>query len=352
MVASLSVALSAFATLVSVVSGVAPMVHPMVGVPMMGKMGYPMMMGPKMGYPPMGGSYGQQQQQRRRIPEILTCISKDDDDQTAQIRLTLSTSRRASSMPMTAAMGGFGGFDDDHFDDDFFDDDFDSDDFEGERSSGDYRIDGAIVPGLGLNKEGTYQVVVTQFGRVADGCLAQALGPVLSIDMLNRKPRGGMMGGYGKMGMSPMGMMGGYGMMHKGFGMSPMMGHPMMGGFPAPYQNYGANFWQGNNGRQARRPVGILGNPAIVGASASIYSTHIEGISRSELLGRGVALCKHVHQGQCVGHIPYCCTVQRDSLPAMELFVETDTDDFNGMGGGMGMQGGMGGMDGGNGGLF
>ena len=36
-----------------------------------------------------------------------------------------------------------------------------------------------IVPGAGMNKAGTYAVVITQYGRVADGCSAQSLGPVL-----------------------------------------------------------------------------------------------------------------------------------------------------------------------------
>merc|ERR1719361_2212876 len=127
-----------------------------------------------------------------------------------------------------------------------------------------FRLDGTVVPGAGMNKAGTYAVVITQYGRVADGCSAQSLGPVLhSQNLGNDKKMGGMAG----MGMSGFGL--------PGFGMGGM-GHPgaMMGPYSSPYAG---NFY---------------------------------GQRRA------------VDNGRCRGYIPFCCTIQRDSLSAMELFVQ------------------------------
>ena len=321
----------------------------------------------------MGGG-----QQATRIPELLTCVSKDQDDLTSQIRLTFNRYRGASTPQNMATMG----FDDDYFDDDYFDDDefdddyFDDDDFDDDdyffggmpgmpEDSDDveYRIDGAFVPGHGHNKAGSYQMVITKYGRTADGCNAEALGPILTHEMLGKQSRQLSSRGRGMMGGGHMmrgHMMGGYGMMNKGI--SPMFGvgfgNPMMGGFPGPYQKFGANFWQGGQsgyggqmgqmGGMGQKPIGFLSNTAIVGGSASVYSTHVEGITKTDLLGRGVALCQRVEGGRCVGRIPYCCTVQRDRVPAMEVFVEhVDDDHFDDMH--VGIHGGMhGGMHGGN----
>lgn len=284
----------------------------------------------------MGGGMGGQGQMR---PEFLTCISKDQQDPSSQVRLTLTRSMRNNMGGRRMGGGMMGGpmmgspFGDDFGDDMDMDMDLDDD-------LAEFRVDGTFVPGMSANKAGTYRVVITQFGRIADGCSAQSLGPVLSQHHIRRRPSrmGGMMGG----------MPGGMG---AGFGVPGMgMGSGMMG----PYSRFGRNFWQGGN--QNRGPMGQLQNPAIVGTSATVYSDHIEDVSTDDLLGRGVALCRGVQNGQCVGHIPYCCTVQRDALPAMEMAVNRmggmDDDDFNGMSrgmggmmaGGMGAQGGMGGM--------
>jgi len=336
------------------------------GPPMMG--GFPGMGGMMGGRNPfmgMGGGMGGGMQQGPSRPEFLTCIAKDQQDPSSQVRLTLTRSLRGNSMggrrmgggPM---MGGpmMGGMMDDGFDD------MDMDDMDDDMSE--FRVDGTFVPGMSANKAGTYRVVITAFGRIADGCSAQSLGPVLSAARLRRRAGPGGMPGMP-------GMMGGMPGMGAGFGM-PGMG--MGGGMMGPYSRFGRNFWQG--GSSNRGPVGQLQNPAIVGTSATVYSDHIEGVATNDLLGRGIALCRGIQNGQCVGHIPYCCTVQRDSLPAMEMSVNRmggmdDDDGFGmrgnpmmaggmgqgGMGGGMGgaMGGGMGGgmdMDNGpsNGGLF
>ena len=85
--------------------------------------------------------------------------------------------------------------------------------------------------------------------------------------------------------------------------------------------------------------VGQLRNPAIVGTSATVYSDHIEGVSTYDLLGRGIALCRDVQNGQCLGQIPFCCTIERDSLPAMEMPIPRGMEGM----GAQGMEGRMGG---------
>merc|ERR1719295_1701635 len=109
-----------------------------------------------------------------------------------------------------------------------------------------------------------------------------------------------MKGGHPGMGM--MGGMGGFGMMGG------------MGGFHPPMNRMGQNFWKGG----PQRHVGEMTNAAIIGTSATVYSDHLEGISKNQLVGRGMALCRHVRDGHCLGKIPYCCTIGRDNLPAME----------------------------------
>lgn len=116
----------------------------------------------------------------------------------------------------------------------------------------------------------------------------------------------------------------------------------MMGPYSSPYAG---NFY----GQRRGGVLGQLSNPAIVGPSATVYSAHVNGISKNDLLGRGVALCRAVDNGRCRGYIPFCCTIQRDSLSAMELFVQRpddyDDDGFGGPIGGIG--GGIGGPIGG-----
>merc|ERR1719239_1003335 len=53
----------------------------------------------------MGGGYGGYQGRDKddRHQEFLTCISKDDDDLTSQIRLTLTRNRRANTVANTQA---------------------------------------------------------------------------------------------------------------------------------------------------------------------------------------------------------------------------------------------------------
>jgi len=250
-----------------------------------------------------GGGYGGYDRDDRddhRRPEFLTCIHKDDDDLTSQVRLTLTRNMRRKSMqqmghPGMPMQNGMDDMDDD-----------DDDDSE-------FRVDGTFVPGMGGQKVGSYRVVLTQFGRVSDGCSAQSLGPVLSAQHLRR--RGGMKGGMG--GHPGMGMMGGMG----GLG---MMGG--MGGFHPPMNRMGQNFWKGG----PQRAVGEMTNAAIIGTSATVYSDHLEGISKNQLVGRGMALCRGVRDGHCLGKIPYCCTIGRDNLPAMEMAIARRDDGFGG----------------------
>merc|ERR1719242_547823 len=168
----------------------------------------------------MGGGMGGQGQMR---PEFLTCISKDQQDPSSQVRLTLTRSMRNNMGGRRMGGGMMGGpmmgspFGDD------MDMDMDLDD-----DLAEFRVDGTFVPGMSANKAGTYRVVITQFGRIADGCSAQSLGPVLSQHHIRRRPSrmGGMMGG----------MPGGMG---AGFGVPGMgMGSGMMG----PYSRFGRNF--------------------------------------------------------------------------------------------------------------
>ncbi|GFO26103.1 hypothetical protein PoB_005260800 [Plakobranchus ocellatus] len=253
--------------------------------------------------------------------EVLTCIAKDFQDLNSQVRLTLTTNRRVGGGGGGfggSFGGGFGGPFGDFDDDDFFDDD--DDEMSENFGSFEFRIDGTFVPSIALNKAGTYYVVITRFGRTADGCSADALGPVF-----HKNPRMGGMGLPG--GMGGMGFPGGMGGMGFPGGFGGGMGFPggfgggmgMGSAYPGPYNSYGQNFYGGGNSIQG--PLGQLQNPAIVGASATIYSTHINGVSKNDLLGRGIALCRSVSNGRCQGQIPYCCTIQRDSLSAMEVFV-------------------------------
>merc|ERR1719361_892905 len=122
------------------------------------------------------------------------------------------------------------------------------------------------------------------------------------------------MGGMPGMGLGGMGAMGGMG------------GMGGMGRMASPYSNNYNNFWGGSSQGGRGQALGALPNPAIVGASATVYSAHVSGISKNNLMGRGVALCRSVAGGRCQGFIPYCCTIGRDSLGAMELFVR-DNDD-------------------------
>jgi len=255
----------------------------------------------------MGGGYGGGYHDRKeeRHPEFLTCISKDDDDLTSQIRLTLTRNRHAKLRGghPGGPMGGPPGFAADNFDDD--------DDDEAE-----FRVDGTFVPGMGAtSKAGTYRVVITQFGRTADGCMAPSLGPVLQR-LPSRNP-------------------------HQGFGGMPgfggMGGMHGMGGFRPPMSPMGQSFWHGGSGHM-KRNVGEMHNAAIIGTSASVFSDHVTGISKNNLIGRGVALCRGVRDGMCLGRIPYCCTIGRDNLPAMEQAIQRgrgghmggDMDDYDG----------------------
>merc|ERR1711934_838407 len=152
---------------------------------------------------------------------------------------------------------------------DMFDEDDDDD--------SEFRVDGTFVPGMGAtSKAGTYRVVITQFGRTADGYIAPSLGPVLQRLPPKIQHHQQQFGGMPGMG----GMMGGMG--------------GMMGGFRPPMNPMGQGFWGGQGGHM-KRNVGEMHNAAIIGTSASVFSDHITGISKNNLIGRGVALCRGGH---------------------------------------------------------
>jgi len=103
----------------------------------------------------------------------------------------------------------------------------------------------------------------------------------------------------------------------------------MGGGFHPPMNRMGQSFWQGG----PQRAVGEMTNAAIIGTSATVFSDHLQGISKNQLVGRGLALCRGVRDGHCLGKIPYCCTIGRDNLPAMEMAISRRDDGFGGFGG-------------------
>merc|ERR550532_305985 len=107
-------------------------------------MKYGMGMKGPMGYGKgMGMSSG-----RRQLPEVLTCIAKDVQDPTSQIRLTLSGARSSvGGRGFSPNFGGYGDYDD-WDDDDWWDDDDDDnwmyggDEGYGGLGGGEYRLDG------------------------------------------------------------------------------------------------------------------------------------------------------------------------------------------------------------------
>lgn len=285
------------------------------------------------------------QNRERAAPEVMTCINRDDDDHSSQIRLSLTSTRRGSRSfrngfnPMGAAFGGDNDFTDnlndfaDNYNDNFNDfgdfGEFEMDDgffpmgsrigrsnVDADRV-GEFRVDGTLIPSMSEDKAGTYQVVLTQYGRTSDGCSAAALGPIYNRPRQTNQGFAGVgLGmGYGMQTVHPLGSFS----FHK-TAVTP---------FVSPYSPamYGmGGFW--NQGQQQQQqaapPTGLLANPAIVAGSATIFSAHIDGVSKNDLLGRGIALCQGVSNGQCQGYIPFCCTISRDSLSAMELFVDSE----------------------------
>lgn len=120
------------------------------------------------------------------------------------------------------------------------------------------------------------QVVVTQYGRVSDGCNAVAMGPAITGSL-----------------------------------------NPFGNNMLNPFLNFGQNA-----GGQQYRPAGHLQNTMFVAQGGmTIYSSRIRGVSRSQLLGAGMAVCHQVSSnGQCYGAVVQCCTIAKDQIPASEVY--------------------------------
>merc|ERR1712154_326831 len=93
--------------------------------------------------------------------------------------------------------------------------------------------------------------------------------------------------------------------------------------------------------------------------STTVYASRLLGVSRSQLAVAGVAVCQYITgDGLCGGDIPFCATVSKDNLPAMEVpcagtsvprttIVRFDINKLGGgfeqagLGGGLGLGGGF-----------
>lgn len=150
----------------------------------------------------------------------------------------------------------------------------------------DWDINGYIKPSPATPITASLQVVVTEYGRVRDGCNAAALGPALR----SRTPLGG---GFG----------GGFG------GFNPFLNFGSLGG----------NFLGG-----LQRPAGHLTNPLLVTQGGmTIYSSRIHGVSRSQLLGAGMGVCQAMgHNDECQGMVLLCCTIAKDQLPGSRMYLQ------------------------------
>nr|KAG5713263.1 hypothetical protein BaRGS_007790 [Batillaria attramentaria] len=143
------------------------------------------------------------------------------------------------------------------------------------------------------------QVVVTQYGRVGDGCNAAAMGPAITSST------------------NPL-MTGGLGMMN-------------------PYLSLQNGIF--GNSLQSR-PAGHLDTPMVVmPGGLNMYSSTLNGVSRAQLQGAGVAICPSVGaNGLCVGPIIMCCTLAKD----MQMATQSATPGpiqggFGGFAGGAGL---------------
>ena len=114
---------------------------------------------------------------------------------------------------------------------------------------------------------------MTQYGRVSDGCNAVAMGPAITGSL-----------------------------------------NPFGNNMLNPFLNFGQNA-----GGQQYRPAGHLQNTMFVAQGGmTIYSSRIRGVSRSQLLGAGMAVCHQVSSnGQCYGAVVQCCTIAKDQIPRL-----------------------------------
>ncbi|XP_070206400.1 uncharacterized PPE family protein PPE12-like [Littorina saxatilis] len=234
---------------------------------------------------PFGGQFGNlgnfgnqlQQQMQQQQQNVLTCINNDRNDPSSFIRFTIT-----EHLPLGQGQAMFGQ--------------------QGNEAPKEWLINGYYKPSSVTQISGSFQVLVTQYGRVNDGCNAVALGPAITS-------------------LNP-------------FGNNPMN----------PFLNFG-----NNNFGQTRR-AGQLQNPLMVTQGGlTIYSDRLQGVSRSQLVGGGIAVCPQVGSGgECYGIVLQCCTIANDQVPASEMYVTPGGQQQGGLQGGFGAGGfGNGGFNGG-----
>jgi len=125
-------------------------------------------------------------------------------------------------------------------------------------------VQGTFLGSLLGNSAGQYHVVLTENGRTRDGCDAVSLGRVMTSVQDRYSPFA---------------------------------------------QRTGA----------ASAMTGVLPDKLVVGTSTTVYASRVEGITRQQLAGAGLAACQFVNNGYCSGKIAFCGTITKDNLPAMEV---------------------------------
>lgn len=115
------------------------------------------------------------------------------------------------------------------------------------------------------NAAGQYHVVLTENGRTRDGCSAVSLGRVMTTVQDRYSP------------------------FAQRAGAAPAM-------------------------------AGVLPDKLMMSASGTtVYASRLEGVTRQQLAGAGLAACQFVNNGYCSGKIAFCGTITKDNLPAMEV---------------------------------
>ncbi|ESO94012.1 hypothetical protein LOTGIDRAFT_228678 [Lottia gigantea] len=143
-----------------------------------------------------------------------------------------------------------------------------------------------ISAGMNSQMQGTFQLVVTEFGHIEGYCDANSLGPIMNSQSQT----------------------------------------------PAPLM--ALNFWRGTG--SGNRVVGIIGDRFDIFAqnTVSIKDT-ITTLPVNNLPGSGIALCaaNEILGNQCMNTIPLCCTITKDNMPADSIRQGSGLMQGAGMGG-------------------
>ncbi|KAK7087988.1 uncharacterized protein [Littorina saxatilis] len=310
------------------------------------------------GFPRQGNSLINQGQNQQLVdPNLLTCIGAAVNDLASEIRLSIRPLNSGQQGFGQNPLGrlGLGGLTNQNQ----------------QNQPQDWSISGALLPSQVVNKVGNYQAGIFEGGRTFGQCKSTALGRVLNTG--GNFGLGGIGGGIGGGfpgigGGFPGGIGGGFpgigGGLRGGFGGGfPGVGGGLGGGFGSPYSPlaamspFGSMF--GGNSLGNQQPNGLVSNNAIVSTGVTMYSGIVRGVSHQDLVGRSIGVCQLIQNGQCLGAIPFCCSIVRDSVPADEVFVDPQVNNVNGqigafngglggqLGGGLGGQlgGGLGGLN-------